>query len=122
MYLFFIVFNYFASIKFIFLNLQIIILLLFFKVIKIFILKMSNFKCFFCLYIFVSHNRLTQHMNICVDTANEVKPIVVNNSAQIHSISNLSKLKQKESEEINEIEIDRDFSSKKISFKDIVTK
>ena len=79
---------------------------------------MSEFKCLFCPRTFANRNRLTLHMNTCVDSA-EVEPIVVNHPAPIRNISKLPKLKQKQYNDIKKIEINQDVSVNKISFKDI---
>lgn len=79
---------------------------------------MSEFKCLFCPRTFASRNRLTQHMNTCVDSA-EIAPIVVKQPAPIRNISKLPKLKQKEYNKSKKVEINRDVSANKISFKNI---
>src|ERR1700752_3990829 len=79
---------------------------------------MSEFKCFFCSHTFANCNRLTQHMNTCVKTA-EVESIVVKKPAKICNISKLPKLKQKKFNDIKKNKINRDVSANKFSFKDI---
>ena len=80
---------------------------------------MSDFKCLFCSRTFATRNRLSKHMNTCVDTAIEIEPIVVNNPAQVCNDSIYPDTEQIDNNDLSEIEIDNDFSAKIISFKDI---
>ena len=79
---------------------------------------MSEFKCFFCPRTFANRNRLTQHMNTCVKTA-EVEPIVVKKPAKNRNISKLPKLKQKKFNDIKKNKINHNVSANKFLFKDI---
>src|ERR1041384_4284196 len=81
---------------------------------------MSDFKYTICSSILATCNRLFKYINTCVNTVyDEVEPIFVNNSTTIHNILNLTKGKQRKNNNISVIEIDQNFSAKKISFKDI---
>ncbi|KAF0436960.1 hypothetical protein F8M41_004553 [Gigaspora margarita] len=80
---------------------------------------MSNFKCTFCLRTYANRNRLSKHMNVCVLTASEDKQLFANNPAQVCNYLKLIKQNQNENFDINKYKSDSEFSSRKISFKDI---